>query len=232
MVLRPSGAIETYIQPSGRSNGLSFDNNGNLWACSDERNEFWLVNKDKKVTVIPFMYKEKQLNGPNDLWIAADGGTFFTDPYYQRPWWKHTLMPQDLQGVYYISPDKKTITRIIDDLNQPNGIVGSPDGKTLFVVAIGANKTWKYTIDKNGSVSNKLLFCDLGSDGMTIAVEGNIYLTGNGVTVFDKNGKKIGNIPVPEDWTANVCFGDIDLKSLFITASKSIYRVKVKGTRV
>lgn len=105
-----------------------------------------------------------------------------------------------------------------------------PDGKTLFVVAIGANKTWKYTIDKNGSVSNKLLFCDLGSDGMTIAVEGNIYLTGNGVTVFDKNGKKIGNIPVPEDWTANVCFGDIDLKSLFITASKSIYRVK--GTRV
>lgn len=73
MVLRPSGAIETYIQPSGRSNGLSFDNNGNLWACSDERNEFWLVNKDKKVTVIPFMYKEKQLNGPNDL-FGENGG--------------------------------------------------------------------------------------------------------------------------------------------------------------
>lgn len=233
MVWRASGVIETYLQPSGRSNGLSFDNNGNLWACADEKNEFWMINKDKKVSVISFLNKGKQLNGPNDLWITADGGIFFTDPYYQRPWWKHTSMPQELQGVYYISPDKKTITRIIDDLNQPNGIVGTPDGKTLFVADIGANKTWKYTVNKNGTVGNKLLFCELGSDGMTIDSEGNIYLTGNGVTVFDKNGKKLGNILVPEDWTANVCFGDKDLKSLFITASKSIYRIKlkVKGTR-
>ena len=85
----------------------------------------------------------------------------------------------------------------------------------------------------NGSLKNKTLFCELGSDGMTIDTEGNIYLTGKGVTIFDKDGKKLGNIPVPEPWTANVCFGDKDLKSLFITASKGFYRIKlkVKGTR-
>lgn len=233
MVWRSSEALETFLQPSGRSNGLSFDNNGNLWACADEKNEFWMIDKDKKVTVFPFMHKEKPLNGPNDLWIAADGGIFFTDPYYKRPWWEHTSMPQEIQGVYFISADKKTMTRIIDDLNQPNGIVGTPDGKTLFVADIGANKTWKYTIIKDGTVDNKQLFCELGSDGMTIDSKGNIYLTGKGVTVFDKSGKKIGNIPVPESWTANVCFGDKDLKSLFITASKGLYRIrlKVKGTR-
>jgi gluconolactonase len=142
-------------------------------------------------------------------------------------------MPQEIQGVYYISPDKKTVTRIIDDLKQPNGIVGTADGKTLYVADIGANKTWKYTINKDGSVVNKQLFCELGSDGMTIDSKGNIYLTGKGVTVFDKTGKNIGNIPVPEGWTANVCFGDKDLKSLYITASKSLYRIrlKFKGTR-
>jgi len=233
MVWRASGVLETYLQPSSRSNGLSFDKSGNLWACADQKNEFWMIDKEKKVTVFPFMYNEKRLNGPNDLWIAEDGSIFFTDPYYQRAWWEHKSMPQDVQGVYFVSPDKKTVTRIIDDLKQPNGIVGTPDGKTLFVADIGANKTWKYTVNRDGTVENKQLFCELGSDGMTIDSKGNIYLTGKGVTVFDKTGKLIGNIPIPENWTANVCFGDKDLKSLFITASKGLYRIKlkVKGTR-
>jgi gluconolactonase len=233
MVWKSSGGLETFLQPSGRSNGLSFDSKGNLWACADEKNEFWMIKKDKSVTKHPFRYNEKLLNGPNDLWIAANGGIYFTDPFYKRPWWQHNEMPQDIQGVYYISPDGKSITRIISDLRQPNGIVGTPDGKTLFVADIGDNKTYKYSIVKDGVVENKQVFCELGSDGMTIDTKGNIYLTGKGVTVFEKSGKKIGNIPVPEGWTANVCFGDKDLKSLYITASKGLYRIKlkVKGTR-
>ncbi|MBI5008389.1 MAG: SMP-30/gluconolactonase/LRE family protein [Bacteroidia bacterium] len=233
MVWRSSGGLDTFLQPSGRSNGLSFDSKGNLWACADEENEFWMIKKDKSITKYPLRYNDKLLNGPNDLWIAANGGIYFTDPYYKRPWWKHNDMPQDLQGVYYISPDGKTVTRIISDLRQPNGIVGTPDGKTLFVADIGDNKTYKYSIVRDGIVENKQLFCELGSDGMTIDTKGNIYLTGKGVTVFDKTGEKLGNIPVPEGWTANVCFGDNDLKSLYITASKGLYRikVKVKGTR-
>lgn len=232
MVWSVAGELSVFMQPSGRSNGLSFDNEGYLWACADEKNELWRIAPDKNVSVVAAKYQDKQLNGPNDLWINHDGGVYLTDPYYQRPWWSHTSMPQDLQAVYYISPGQKTLIRVIDNLVQPNGIVGTPDGKTLFVADIGGNKTWSYTINSDGSLSNKTLFCEMGSDGMTIDVKGNIYLTGKGVTIFDKNGKQIGNIAVPESWTANVCFGGTDRKSLFITASKGLYRIrmKVKGT--
>jgi gluconolactonase len=221
MVWSVTGELSTFMQPCGRSNGLSFDRNGNLWACAD-----------KNISVVVTKYEDKLLNGPNDLWISQNGGIYFTDPFYRRSWWNHTVMPQDKQGVYYLRPDYKTVVRVADDLRQPNGIVGTPDGKTLYVADIGGKKTWKFSINKDGSLSDKTLFCEMGSDGMTMDVKGNLYLTGNGVTIFDKTGKQIGNIEVPESWTANVCFGGPDMKSLFITASKGLYRIKmkVKGT--
>ncbi|MBE3085226.1 MAG: SMP-30/gluconolactonase/LRE family protein [Bacteroidetes bacterium] len=232
MIWSVNGELSTFMQPCGRSNGLSFDKEGYLWACADEKNELWRIAPDKNVSVVPSKYQDKLLNGPNDLWITPNNGVYFTDPFYKREWWSHTTKPQEIQAVYYLSPDNKTITRVADDLVQPNGIVGTPDGKTLFVADIGGKKTWSYTINKDGSLSNKTLFCEMGSDGMTIDSKGNIYLTGKGVTIFDKNGKQIGNIAVPESWTANVCFGDPDMKSLFITASKGLYRIrmKIKGT--
>lgn len=228
-----SGELSTFLQPSGRSNGLSFDNKGVLWACADEKNEFWQIDTEKKVTALPLKYSSNLLNGPNDLWINDNGGIYFTDPYYQRPWWAHKSMPQDMQGVYYLEPDHKTLIRVLSDLVQPNGIVGTPDGKTLFVADIGADKTWSYTINKDNSLSDRKLFCELGSDGMTIDSEGNIYLTGKGVTIFDKRGKQTGHIDVPEGWTANVCFGGTDMKTLFITASTGFYaiRTRIKGTK-
>ena len=91
------------MQPCGRSNGLAFDKEGNLWACADEKNEFWIIAPDKKVTVIPSKYQDKVLNGPNDLWITKNGGVYFTDPFYKRAWWDHSTMPQEIQGVYYLS---------------------------------------------------------------------------------------------------------------------------------
>jgi gluconolactonase len=232
MVWSISGQLTTFMQPSGRSNGLSFDKDGYLWACADEKNELWRISPDKKIEVIPSKYQDKILNGPNDLWIDPKGGVYFTDPFYKRTWWDHSARPQDKQCVYYLSPDHKTITRVADDLVQPNGIVGTPDGKTLFVADIGGKKTWSYKISRDAGLTDKKLFCEMGSDGMTIDSKGNIYLTGNGVTIYDKSGAKLGNIEVPESWTANVCFGGPDMKSLFITASKGIYRIKlkVKGT--
>jgi gluconolactonase len=226
MVWSISGKLSTFMQPSGRSNGLSFDKDGNLWACADQKNELWCITPDRKITVIPSKYRENLLNGPNDLWNTPDGGVYFTDPYYKRTWWDHDTMPQVCQAVYYLKPDHKTIVRVSEDLIQPNGIVGTPDGKTLFVADMGGNKTWKYSINKDGSLKNKKLFCEMGSDGMTIDVFGNIYLTGTGVSIFDRNGIFIGSIPVPEKWTANVCFGGTDMKSLFITASKGLYRIR------
>jgi gluconolactonase len=233
MIWSISRELSTFMQPCGRSNGLSFDKDDNLWACADENNELWQISPDKKVNVITGTYLDNRLNGPNDLWIAPDGGIYFSDPFYRRSWWKHTTMPQDKQGVYYVTPDHKTVIRVADDLITPNGIVGTPNGKTLYVSDIGGKKTWSYSINKDGSLSDKKLFCEMGSDGMTIDVKGNLYLTGNGVTIYDKTGKLLGNIPVPEKWTANVCFGGTDMKSLFITASTGFYciRMRVKGTR-
>jgi gluconolactonase len=180
------------------------------------------------VEVILDKYNGNLLNGPNDLWIAPDGSIYFTDPFYKRPWWEHAERPQDKQCVYYLGPDHKTLKRIVEDMVQPNGIIGTPDGKILYVADIGGNKTWSYTINPDGTLNNKTLFCEMGSDGMTIDMQGNLYLTGNGVTIFDKTGKKLGNISVPENWTANVCFGGKSRTSLFITASKSLYRINTR----
>jgi gluconolactonase len=177
-------------------------------------------------------YHSKLLNGPNDVWLRANGGLYFTDPFYKRDYWKRGPMEQDVQGVFYLAPNHKKLTRVVKDLQQPNGIIGTPDGKTLYVADIQGNKTYAYDIKPDGMLANKRLFCELGSDGMTIDNEGNLYLTGKpGVTIFDKTGKQIEQIPVAEDWTANVCFGGKDGHTLFITASKSLYamHMRVKG---
>jgi gluconolactonase len=233
LVWNEKSGLSTFLQPCGRSNGMAIDRQGNLWSCADEKNEIWKISPDKKVEKITGSFEGHVYNGPNDVWIAPDGGIFFTDPYFKRTWWDHTEMPQDKQCVYYLKPDHKTVVRAISDLLQPNGIVGTPDGKSLFVADMKGNKTWSYTINPDGTLTGKKLFCEMGSDGMTIDSKGNIYLVGRGVTIFDNTGKKLGNIPIPESWTSNVCFGGKDLKNLFITASKSLYRIslKVKGTK-
>ncbi|HZV06661.1 MAG TPA: SMP-30/gluconolactonase/LRE family protein [Gemmataceae bacterium] len=225
------GKLSTFLSPCGRANGLCFDAKGNLWACADEKNELWRIDPKGKATVVVKDYQGKLLNGPNDLWIHSKGGVYFTDPFYKRDYWKRGAKEQDREAVYYLDPDHKTLTRVADDLRQPNGIIGTPDGKTLYVADIGASKTYAYDIADDGALKNKRLFCAMGSDGMTLDSEGNVYLTGRGVTVFDKSGKKIEQIAVPELWTANVCFGGKDGKTLFITASKGLYglKMRVKG---
>ena len=187
--------------------------------------------RNKKVEKVIGLYNDRPFNGPNDLWITPEGGIFFTDPFYKRTWWDHSEMPQEKQCVYYLTPDYKSLKVVIYDMVQPNGIIGTPDGKTLYVADIGDRKTWSFSIGTDGLLSDKKIFCNMGSDGVTLDSEGNLYLTGNGVTVFDKTGKRLGNIPVPENWTANVCFGDKDRKTLYITASKGFYSIKtaVKG---
>lgn len=227
------GKLSTFLKPCGRSNGLYFDRDGTLLACADEKNELWAIDSNGKHKVLVDKYKGKLLNGPNDLWVRPDGGVYFTDPFYKRGYWKRGEIEQDGRCVYYLSKDRKTLTRVVEGLKQPNGIIGTPDGKKLYVADINAKKTYSFSINDDGSLTNKELFCELGSDGMTIDEKGNVYLTGKGVHVFDSTGKKIHHIEVPEGWTANVCFGGSEFDTLFITASKGLYAMKmnVKGAR-
>jgi len=221
------GKLSTFMEKSGRANGLSFDPKGNLWACADEKNELWSISRSGKPAVVVKDYDGKLLNGPNDVWIRPDGGVYFTDPFYKRDYWNHQKSEQDGQCVYYFEPKKNKIVRIVSDLKQPNGIIGTRDGRILYIADIGGQKTYRYDIQRDGTLANKTLFCEMGSDGMTIDSEGNIYLTGKGVTVFDAAGKKVEQIDVPEPWTANVCFGGKGRKVLFITASKGVYGLQM-----
>jgi gluconolactonase len=173
-------------------------------------------------------YREKLLNGPNDVWIAKDGSYYLTDPYFKRDYWtRDTARQQTVEGLYYLAPEGKQLVMLDSTLNQPNGLVGTPDGKHLYVAEAKANRILRYDIQTDGTLTNCQVFANMGSDGMTIDDRGNIYLTGDGVTVFDKNGQKIAHFPIPENWTANVCFGGKERNILFITASKSVYTLKM-----
>ena len=220
--------LSQFGESFGRANGMYFDKNGNLISCSDEKDEVWSITPEGKVSVLVTDYEGKKLNGPNDLWIAPNGGIYLTDPFYKRPWWDHQTSQQDGEHVYYLAPGAQKLIRVVNDMKQPNGIIGTPDGKILYIADIKANKTWQYSINKNGSLCDKKLFAEMGSDGMTIDNKGNVYLTGKGVTIFSKKGVKILNITIPENWTANVTFGGKDRHLLFITASKSVYGLKMR----
>ncbi len=222
------GKLSVFLDGCERSNGLYFDTDGSLLACADLHNRLVSFDPNGQMTILVENYKGKKLNGPNDLWRDPKGGIYFTDPFYRRKYWADPNMEQDCQCVYYLAPDRKTLTRVADDLMQPNGIIGTPDGKLLYVADIGANKTYVYKINPDGTLTDKKLFCSLGSDGMTIDNEGNVYLTGRGVAVFNSAGEKIEHINIPESWTANVCFGGSEFDTLFITASKSLYSVKMR----
>ncbi len=226
------GKLTDFMKPAGRSNGMFFDQQGNLWACADMNNELWKIDPQGKITVVVKNYQGKLLNGPNDLWIAPNGGIYFTDPLYKRDYWtRNPAMQQDGQHVYYLAPGAQEPVRVTTDLTQPNGIRGTPDGKLLYVADIGARKTYRYKINADGTLADKTLFCSMGSDGMTMDNHGNLYLTGKGVTVFNPEGKQIDHIAIDKGWTANVCFGGRNRDTLFITASDSLYAVKtlVKG---
>src|SRR5689334_2032698 len=136
------GKLSTFMQPAGRANGMFFDASGNLIACADEKTELWSVTPDGKHTVLAKEFEGKKLNGPNDVWVRADGSLFFSDPFYKRDWWDYNKPPQGTEQVYFLSADRKTLKRVTTDLVQPNGITGTPDGKKLFVADIKASKTY------------------------------------------------------------------------------------------
>ncbi|MCJ8166866.1 SMP-30/gluconolactonase/LRE family protein [Pontibacter sp. E15-1] len=229
-----TGELSTFLDKTGRSNGMYFDQKGNLVTTADSTNAIWAFDKAGKHTVLVTDFEGKLLNGPNDLWIAPNGGMYITDPLYKRGYWtRDPEMQPDGEHLYYLAPGSSRLIKADDSMEKPNGIVGTPNGRKLYVADIGADKTYVYDIAADGSLKNKKLFAPKGSDGMTIDSKGNIYLTGKGVTVFNKKGEQIAHIPIDAGWTANVVFGGKDRKTLFITAMDAVYalKMKVKGVQ-
>jgi len=217
------GKLSTFRKDSGAANGLFFDKSGNLLACEGGGRRLVSISCDGKVTVLADKYENKKFNSLNDLWVDPKGGVYFTDPRYGD----RSGMEQDGEHVYYLSADRKRLLRVVNDMVRPNGVIGTADGKLLYVADYAGRKTFVYRINEDGTLSNKRLFAPEGSDGMTIDNEGNVYLTTNVVAVYNKKGKRVETIEVPEQ-PANVCFGGKDKRTLFITARTGLYSVRMR----
>ncbi len=218
------GELSVFTDSSGRSNGLYIDHHQNLWACADGKNQLWKVSLNGGKEIILNPSGDVAFNGPNDVWVHQNGDLFFTDPIYQRPYWENEHDTVGHQSVYLLKSGRLIL--LDSTLVQANGLIGNSEENLLFVADIGADKTYRYKINKEGMLVDKKLFVSQGSDGMTLDSEGNLYLTGNGVDIYDKKGNFLQHLDIPEDWTANICFGGENFDQLFITASRSLYNVK------
>ncbi|MDR2755248.1 MAG: SMP-30/gluconolactonase/LRE family protein [Planctomycetaceae bacterium] len=212
--------LSVFVEQSAHANGMYVNQNGDLIVCEGESGSVVSYDKSGKRTVLVSVFDGKRFNKPNDLWIDPKGGIYFTDPVYGKDY----KVIQDGEHVYYILPDTSKVLKVVTDMTKPNGIIGTPDGKLLYITDQVAGKVWRYKIQPDGILSEKTLFADIGVDGMTIDNRGNIYITADQIYVFDPNGQEIQRIKVPEV-PANICFGGKDRKTLYITARKGLYRL-------
>lgn len=231
--------IEIFRDPSGKSNGLTLDKQGRLIACEHANRRISRTEKDGTVVTVADKYEGKRLNSPNDVVVKSDGSICFSDPPYGLTAEFGVLGEQELpfQGVYRVSPDGKKLTLLVDDFEKPNGLAFSPDESLLYIDDTDRAHIRVFDVKPDGTICNGRVFAELKGDepgnvdGMKVDSEGNIYVTGpGGIWIFDPSGSKLGRINIPEV-SANLAWGDEDWKTLYITASTSLYRIRlgVKG---
>ena len=228
--------VSVFIEESAHANGMYFDKNDNLYVCEGGTGSVVMYTPDGKRTVVANKFGARHFNKPNDLWVAPNGGIYFTDPQYGNNF--HVV--QDGEHVYYILPDRSKVLRVIETgegrgFVKPNGIVGTPDGKLLYVADINGTMVYRYNIQEDGTLTGKHPFAPVAVDGMTIDEKGNVYLTDmrqSDIVIYSPAGEVIQRIKPPEH-PANVCFGGPEFKTLFITARTSLYSIEmnVKGVR-
>lgn len=255
MKLSADGILSVFRPDSGRTNGNLFDHQGRLVSC--EGAEFGpggrrrIVRTDLKtgtIEVLTERYEGKRYNSPNDLAVDGRGRIYFTDPCYSD----RSIMEMDIEGVYRIDVDG-SICRILEQpsIQRPNGIAISPDDRILYLVDSnptpgGNRKIWAFDLHLDGSLSHQRLVYDFapgrGGDGMRVDVEGNLWIAAGiiaprhsgetaevppGVYVISPKGELLGRIPVPEDLITNLTFAGPDKKTLFITAGKTLFKIRV-----
>jgi gluconolactonase len=251
--LQPSGykGAAPYGGKEPGSNGMTLDRSGLLTVAGHAQRDVWRLESldpAAQVTVLADSYQGKKLNSPNDLVYKSDGSLYFTDPPYGLPTQSDSDPIKELQvnGVYRIpkafdqrpgaAPAREQLQLVAKDLPRPNGIVFSPDEKYLYVDNSQPKKLWmRYRVKEDGALADAKVFYDAtsdtrpgGPDGMKVDTQGNVYSTGpGGVWIFSPEGKPLGVILLPERGS-NVNWGGADRKTLYITASSSIYRVTLK----
>ena len=221
----PESGVTVFRERTGQANGLRVDLDGTLLVCEMANRQLTAIDQEGRLTILADRYEGQRFNSPNDLWVDPKGGIYFSDPRYG------STDNQEIKGshVYYLSSDRETLLRVTNDLVQPNGIIGTPDGSRVYVADQGAGRIWAYRPEADGSLSDKRLFVSQGADGMTMDERGNLYLTGKDITIVDPTGRQIGSIAIPEPPT-NLTFAGPNGTTLFITARGSLYRVEMLVT--
>ena len=217
--------LSIFAEESNGANGLYFADDGSLYACQGNAKRVVAYTQDGSDTSsLAKRYDGKKFNKPNDLWIDAKGGVYFSDPNYGNK-----ELSQDGMHVYYIQPGGGDVVRVADGFKTPNGLIGTPDGSMLYIADIGDGKIYRYAIQEDGTLKDRKLFCESGSDGMTLDQHGNVYLTAGSVKVFSPMGEQIADLKFPER-PANVVFGGKELKTLYVTARTGFYSLDMAVT--
>lgn len=230
------GGLSVFRQ-SENANGNILDLQGRIISCQHGARNVIRIESDGSTTVLADKFEGKRFNSPNDVAVRSDGTLWFTDP----PW--GLTEPHEIPGhwVFKLDPKTSSIEVVHKDLAMPNGIVFSPDETRIYIADTGGNERHPdpafhqlpasiqcYEVSPEGTLGKKLFQIDAGSDGMAVDVLGNLYTTTGGkVHIYNADGKLLEQIDVPEG-PANVCFGDDDYKTLFITARTSLYSIRVK----
>ncbi len=216
------GELELFRANTMGANGLFFDSRQRLYAAEGGGGRITRMDDQARVEILANRHDNRRFNSPNDLWLDSEGGIYFTDPYYGE----EAPLPQSGMFVYYLAPGSDRARPIITGLERPNGIIGSRDGNTLYVADHGGNRTWAYQLQSPGNVSSKRLVAEQGSDGVTLDVRGNLYLTGgNQITVYNpRNGEQVEQIEFPQA-PSNMTFGGPDRQTLFVTARTGFYSI-------
>ena len=232
----PRDGVTTFRKPCNMSNGLTWDREGRLLACEHATSQVTRTEADGRITPIATHYQGKQLNSPNDIVCGTNGGIYFTDPPYGRVEYYGVKREQELpfQGVYRVGPDPRHPTLLVDDFDRPNGLCFSLDGRRLFINDTARQHIRVFDVKADGTLSGGKVWAETrgegpgAPDGMKLDSAGNIYCCGpGGIHVFSHDAACLGVIRVPE-YPANMAWGDADSRSLFITASTSVYRIRVR----
>ncbi|MFC1988808.1 SMP-30/gluconolactonase/LRE family protein [Chloroflexota bacterium] len=237
----PGEGASILLRPSSKANGTTYDRQGRLVVAGWSSRTIWRIEHDGSIVTLASHYKGKKLGTPNDIVVKSDGAIYFTDGSggLTRP--GHESRGADLQryldfnGIYRIDPEDGTLTLLVNDFENPNGLTFSPDESALYINDSMRRHIRVFDVNPDGTISNGRLFTDVtgddypGSpDGMKVDVEGNVYCTGpGGIHVFDTQANYLGRIRTPEQ-AQNFCWGDKDWKSLYITARGSVYRTRLK----
>lgn len=218
------GDISVALEPSNHANGLTLDFDGSVLICEQSGQRITKLQSRGNTQAIVSNYNDQPFNSPNDIWVHRNGGFFFTDPRYRFPEGEPT---QPGEYVYWVNPERNEAVAVVTDVPKPNGVIGTEDGAHLYVASTQLRKIFRYDINPDFTLSNRMEFADQGSDGMAMDERGNVYLTWAGkVSVFSAAGELIEEIDVPQN-PANVAFGGSDGRTLYMTARTGLYSLEM-----